>query len=542
MSITGLIRLTQNNLMKKILALLAIFGFVFVSCSDDDTSPIEAGPNEPTLVEYTSGSANFSNYVSVGNSLTAGYSDAALFIDGQMASFPNMLASNFALVGGGAFNIPLMADNLGGATLGGTPILGNRLFLSFASGSPVPTPVPGTGSTEIGNVLSGTFNNMGVPGAKSYHLVAPGYGNAAGVPAGLANPYFARFASSPTTTVIGDAAAQNPSFFSLWIGNNDILNYATAGGNGQDQTGNLDPTTYGSSDITDPNVFASVYNGLLQALTAQGADGVIANIPDVTKTPYFTTVPHNPLDPTNPAFGPQIPTLNENFSLLNQVFGALGVPERAITFSTTAASALVISDDSLVDLSAQITNVLLSFNVDAATAAVTGFLYGQARQATADDLIVFPSQTEIAELNQEAFETLQNLGLPAANAGLLAINGITYPMEDKWVLTPSEQLAVTTAQDEYNQTIAALATQYDLAFVDSDTFYDSFIESGVTLSDGSTVTGTYGTGGGFSLDGVHPSPRGSALLANLFIDSINAKYGSDLPGVNPLDYTGLYIN
>jgi hypothetical protein len=44
------------------------------------------------------------------------------------------------------------------------------------------------------------------------------------------------------------------------------------------------------------------------------------------------------------------------------------------------------------------------------------------------------------------------------------------------------------------------------------------------------------------LDGVHPSPRGYAIVANAFIAAINAKYGSNLPGVNPLDYTGLYIN
>jgi len=527
--------------MKKFLTLLAVFGLVFVSCSDDDTT-IDPGPIEPDPITYTSGSADFSNYVAVGNSLTAGLSDAALFIDGQTASFPNMMASNFSLVGGGVFNIPFMADNLGGATLGGTPILGNRLILSFASGSPTPTPVSGTGSTEISNVLSGPFNNMGVPQAKSYHLVAPGYGNVAGVALGLANPFFARFASSPTATVIGDAVAQNPSFFSLWIGNNDILGYATAGGDGEDQTGNLDPTTYGSTDITDPNVFASVFNGLLQALTAQGAGGVVANLPDVMTAPYFTTVPHNPLDPTNPAFGPQIPTLNATFAQLNGVFAFLGVPERAIEFSSTAASALVIRDDSLTDLSVQITQTLIGGGLDAPTAGVLGFLYGQARQATADDLIVFPSQTVIAQLNEEAFATLQNLGLPAANAGQLAINGVTYPMEDKWVLTPPEQQAVAAATTAYNQTIEVLANQYGLAFADANAFAATVVDSGVPLSDGSTVTSTYGTGGGFSLDGIHPSPRGYALVANLFIDAINEKYGSDLPGVNPLDYTGLYIN
>ncbi len=498
-------------------------------------------PPDPEPVSYTSGSADFTTYVAVGNSLTAGYSDAALFIDGQEASFPNMLATNFALVGGGAFNIPFMADNLGGATLGGETILGNRLILSFASGSPVPTPVSGTAITEISNSLSGSFNNMGVPGAKSYHLAAPGYGNVAGVAAGLANPYYARFASSATSTVIGDAAAQNPSFFTLWAGSQDVLGYATSGGDGTDQTGNLNPATYGSNDITDPNVFAGVYDGLLQALTANGAEGAIANIPDVTLLPYFTTVPYAPLDPTNPDFGPQIPTLNLNFGQLNQVFAFLGVPERAIVFSTDGASALVIKDESLADLSAQITAALVNFGLDPGTAAVTGLLYGQARQATPEDLIVFPSQAVIGELNEDAFAMLQGLGVAPAEAGLLSINGITFPLEDQWVLTPEEQQAVTVATEAYNQTIAALATQYDLALVDINAYYTLVDSNGVVLGDGSTATTTYGTGGVFSLDGVHPSPRGYALVANQFIAAINAKFGSNLPGVDPLDFTGLYI-
>ena len=208
--------------MKKLLALLAFFGLLMASCSDDDAI-VNPGPEDPDPISYSSGSADFSNYVALGNSLTAGYSDAALFIDGQTASFPNMLAGSFMEAGGGNFNIPFMADNLGGMTLQGNPGAGNRLILDFSTGSPRPIPVSGQGTTEILNALSGSFNNMGVPGAKSFHLVAPGYGNAAGVAVGLANPYYARFASSASATVLGDAVAQGPTFFTLWLGNNDLL-------------------------------------------------------------------------------------------------------------------------------------------------------------------------------------------------------------------------------------------------------------------------------------------------------------------------------
>ncbi|MGB3149803.1 MAG: G-D-S-L family lipolytic protein, partial [Maribacter sp.] len=454
---------------------------------------------------------------SVGNSLTAGFSDNALFIDGQTASYPNMLASNFALAGGGDFNIPFMADNLGGATLGGTPILGNRLILSFASGSPAPVPVSGTGTTEISNLLSADFNNMGVPGAKSYHLLAEGYGNVQGLvtdPA-TANPYFVRFASNPNTTIIADAVAQNPTFFSLWIGNNDILGYATAGGAGLDQTGNINPETYGGSDISDPTVVAGAIDAALALMTQNDADGVIANLPDVTTIPYFTTVPHNPvpLDEGTAAL------LNGAYAAYNgglaalQAGGAITAEElarRTISFSAGSTNAVVLLDEDLTNLT--------SFNP-----ALINM-----RQATADDLVVLPARSFIGSLADPDNPT--------------SINGVAIPLADRWVLTPEEQLSVNTALTAYNANISALAAQYDIAFVDANAFLKTIAENGVQLLDGSTVTATYATGGGFSLDGVHPSPRGYALLANLFVESINTKYGSNLPGVNPLDFTGLYIN
>ena len=541
--------------MKKFYAFLLAFGFIFWSCEEDDFFVPDIPDPDP--ITYTSGTANFSNYVSVGNSLTAGYSDLALFVDGQTASFPNMLAGNFALAGGGNFTIPFMADNLGGATLGGVPILGNRWILDFSSGSPTPVPVEGQGTTEITSTLSGPFNNMGVPGAKSYHLLAPGYGNVAGVQAGLANPYYARFASSSTATVLGDAAAQNPTFFTLWIGNNDVLGYATSGGAGTDQTGNLDPSTYGGSDISDPNVVAGSIDGILATLTAGGADGAIANIPDVTAIPYFKVVSYNPLDPSNPDFGPQIPLLNTIFGSLNQIFTAIGATERLIVFSETEASPVILVDEDLADLSATITGALLAdlptfeafiaqFGLPPQAAPLVanllGTTYGQARQATPEDLITFPSATIIGTVNTDAVQNLVGQGLSPELAGQFSVEGVSLPLADNWVLTPEEQVLVNNAVTAYNQVISNLATAYDLALVDANGFVSSVIDSGVGLSDGSTVTGEFGTGGGFSLDGVHPSPRGYALIANLFVEAINAKYGSNLPGVDPLDYTGLYVN
>ena len=183
---------------------------------------------------------------------------------------------------------------------------------------------------------------------------------------------------------------------------------------------------------------------------------------------------------------------------------------RTIAFQAGAGNAVVILDEDLTDL--------------------TGFNPAliNMRQATAEDLVVLTARSFIG--------TLANPQDPTS------INGVAVPLADQWVLTPEEQEAVVTATAAYNQTIAALAQTYDLGLVDANTYLSTVATTGVTLGDGSVVTAQYGTGGGFSLDGVHPAPRGYALLANEFIAVIEAKYGAELPAVDPLAYTGLYIN
>ena len=49
--------------------------------------------------------------------------------------------------------------------------------------------------------------------------------------------------------------------------------------------------------------------------------------------------------------------------------------------------------------------------------------------------------------------------------------------------------------------------------------------------DGGLLTDDFVTGGGFSLDGVHPTPRGYAYAANLAIQAINNRYGGTIPQV-----------
>jgi len=502
----------------------------FVACNDDN---FDTGGKEP--IEVISGSADFSNYVAIGNSLTAGFTDGALFMATQNNSLPNILAESMSLAGGGDFTQPLTNDNIGGLLLGGNIVQGTRFIFDGAK----PVRLPGVPTTEISNILSGPFNNMGVPGAKSFHLLANGYGNIAALALGKANPYFVRMASSPNASVMEDAMAQAPTFFSLWIGNNDVLSYALSGGTGMNQAGNFDPATYGSNDITDPNVFAQVYNGLLSALTSGGAKGVVANIPYVTSLPHFTTVPYNALDPTNPAFGPQIPLLNATFAALNQAYAFLEVPERSIVFSETAASAVVIHDESIPNIAAQLFQVLRGGGLDVPTAGLLANQYGQSRQANEDDLLLLTSASVIGTLNEEYFGLLVGAGVPQEQAGQLSINGITYPMRDQWVLLTSEQSEIKIATDNFNQTIAGMASQAGLAFVDANALMQQLAGPGIT-SDGFNLTADLVLGAAISLDGVHPTSRGYAMMANEFLKAMDATYGSNFEDAGALNDIGNY--
>ena len=102
----------------------------------------------------------------------------ALYITGQENSYPNILASKFALTQEtDGFTQPLMNDNTGGFLLSGNQITENRFVLACGCYWTTARPARYTGAsptTEVVTKLSGPFNNMGVPGAKSYHLVAPG--------------------------------------------------------------------------------------------------------------------------------------------------------------------------------------------------------------------------------------------------------------------------------------------------------------------------------------------------------------------------------
>ena len=101
-----------------------------------------------------------------------------------------------------------------------------------------------------------------------------------------------------------------------------------------------------------------------------------------------------------------------------------------------------------------------------------------------------------------------------------------------------EQGLTTTATVAFNSALTTAANARNLAVFDANVFFRSVSASGYVASAVNNTAG-YLSGNIFSLDGVHPTPRGYAILANEMLKAINAKYGSSFTGVNPISYRGV---
>ena len=252
---------------------------------------------KPSLEEpkVSTGIADFSRFVVVGDDFTAGFTNGALTLEGQQNSFPSILASRFTEVGGGAFNQPYLSvgNGLGFTSLG--TLVGQLQLISvlncqgkndFRTKYSVPNP---SDLQWLGNFKK--YNNYGIPGAKSFNLESQTFGKS--YPAG--NPYYHRFASDTgatsglTSTVLGDAFSINPTFFSLWIGINDVLQYAISGGN---------ENQLPMYEITADSTFVLAIDRTINSLTSNGSKGIVLNIPNIENLPFFSTIPYNGLNLT----------------------------------------------------------------------------------------------------------------------------------------------------------------------------------------------------------------------------------------------------
>jgi hydrogenase/urease accessory protein HupE len=192
--------------------------------------------------------------------------------------------------------------------------------------------------------------------------------------------------------------------------------------------------------------------------------------------------------------------LNGGFAAYNgglaaaQAFGLISASEvdaRTIVYAA-GQNAMLMEDEYLTDLSAL---GLPSW-----------------RQTTMNDKIVLPA-----------------IGLigTAVGGNPTQINGVSVPLADNIVLSSNEIAEVRARVIEYNATIETLTAQQGWALYDAYGILNQAVVQGVAFDD-YVMTTDLVTGGFFSLDGIHTTARGSALIANGMMEAIDAHYGSNL--------------
>ncbi|UOQ98043.1 hypothetical protein MUN81_00790 [Hymenobacter sp. 5317J-9] len=468
--------------IKRSAPVLGLLGLGLAGCQPDIDAP-----------NMSPGSADFSSYVAVGNSLTSGYSDGGLYNEAQATSYPAILAQQFAKTGKGpaAFVQPSFSaarkDGSGfvkllvvngaltpvapspGPPPGGNNFLGEQVAYT---NNTLPAPPLGSGQPELEAYTGGQPDNLGVPGISvlSADRTAASTGSAALDAAtratagayGNVNPFFQRIlpaADRGTKDYVTYIGQKNATFYTCWMGNNDVLTYATGGG-----VSNLAANPF--SGLTDSTSFGRGYRNIVNTISKGGTvKGVCANIPNVANIPYFTTV------------------------TVGAVLAAYKAANPAIA------------------------NIYVTARTSATTTATA------ARVATATDLLTLTAQSYIA-------------ANPGVGASPLA------PIPSQYVLDPIEQTEVLNRTTQLNNIIAKTARQYKAGLADMNSFFNDIVARGV-VTNAVSNSATFASGNLFSLDGVHPTPRGYAVVANEFIRVINVTYGASVPTVNPNDYRGV---
>lgn len=398
-----------------------ITGLVSITSCENQTEEIS-----PILVD----NSILTKYISVGGSLTAGYTNGGLYREGQLTSFPNLIAQQAGVKFDQAL-FPVGQENGTGfwaTTQNNTSLQFDKISDKLA----VLTTSPLTLVKHTGNV----GNNYGVAGLRVSDVNKAGFGNAK--TQGF-NPFFERIlpAGKEETSYTDFVKESNATFFTLSIGEQDLLSYATSGG---------------KTSMTETSSFALNIQKLLDALVANKAKGILTNVPNVLDFPYF------------------------NFYTFQELTKNVGSTDIYITTGN-----------------------------------------GIVRTATANDKILMEAIPNVGKVNAAN----QKKGFSTA-----------FPLTNEEVLDKDEISIIASRLNDFNGVLKLEAEKRAIAFVDLNTLYTQ-IKSETYTVNGVKFDNSLFTGGFFSLDGINPTPRGSAVIANEIIKIINENYKNFLKTAIP---------
>jgi len=222
--------------------------------------PVMSACDSESLMPPEAVDGMFARYVSIGNSITAGFQSGGVTEAMQLQSYAALMAAQMGLSVGGhssEFNVPLLNDP--GCPPPYTDIFTQTRVGGLTGGdcyvrkAPIPT----------------SLNNVAVPGSAVIDA--------------LTNLDDDSGPNALTTLFLGGrtqlevAAAVDPTFVTVWMGNNDVLGALLTTQN----AGN-------PALVTAPATFASRYSDLMDALDGMGSieGGVLIGVVQVTAAPY----------------------------------------------------------------------------------------------------------------------------------------------------------------------------------------------------------------------------------------------------------------
>lgn len=238
--------------------LCAVLGML--GCSPDS-------PQAPEVVTTTQDL----RVVAIGNSITAGFMNNGLVLDGQLASYPNLISRQ---AGAGDLQMPFVDRPGAGADFGRSPLFVN------AKGEITTEEITDPFSLLINAQYAVPYDNLAVPGATTKDILgAWGFETSEGN--NLLFDVILRNSVLPPgrRTALDQAAALAPQVLTVWIGSNDYLGGATGG---EPEVGR---------NITELSAWEESFVGIMDAVEAMNVPMVaVANLPDVTVIPYVTHV------------------------------------------------------------------------------------------------------------------------------------------------------------------------------------------------------------------------------------------------------------
>lgn len=406
--------------LKNLAALLV--GFVAVTSCEKQTE-------EPTLISTTDTSV-FAKYIAVGGSLTAGYTNGGLYREGQLASYPNLVAQQ----AGVKFDQALFSAGQENGT-GYLATTQNNTSLQFDKVSDK-LAVLTTSPLTLAKYSGGVANNYGVAGLRVSDVNKAGFGNAK--TQGF-NPFYERLlpVGKEEMSYTDFVKESNATFFVASIGEQDLLSYATSGG---------------KTSTTETSSFAINIQKLLDALVANKARGVLTTIPNILDLPYF------------------------NYYTFQELAKSVGTTDIYITTGN-----------------------------------------GIVRAATNNDKILMEAILNVGKLNggnqRKGFST-------------------TLPLTNEEVLDKDEISIIASRLSDFNGILKLEAQKRGIILADLNNLYTQIKNKTYTVN-GVKFDNSLFTGGFFSLDGINPTPRGSAVIANEIIKIINENYKNSLKTTIP---------